>query len=219
MMAGQWYTVTMVILTILLVSCYILRVAFGSYCRNRLVDCVRRGDLETYEAIAAKKLTMFLVPPFNLHYMRLNLYMMSEKEKETKEEFDFLLNMQTGTLMRREIVRKAYYYFVKRKDGKRCKALLDEFLTFAEEEEAKECTLLYDIYILKKSSHIEELLKDLENLPPAEQAVNAYLVSLQYANQGKMDLAEEYEERSKRCLREALKSGGDEQEEDEEETK
>ena len=216
-MSGTGYTITMAVLTVLLLSLYLVRAVLGSYYRNRLVACVQRCDLEAYEAIAGKKLTGLLVPPFNLHYMRLNLYMMLEKEKETEQEFDFLLAMSTGKTMRREVVRQAYYYFVKRRDGKRCSPLWDELLTFAEEGEARECDLLYEIYILKKSSHIKELQEGIEDLPLTERAVNEYLISLQYENQGKMDLAREYEELSQLHLREAVEASDSAQEEEEEE--
>lgn len=203
-MSGKGYTITMAVLTVILLSLYVLRAVLGSYYRNRLAACVQGCDPEAYEAIAQKKLAGLLVPPFNLHYMRLNLYMMLEKEKETDQEFEFLLAMSTGKAMRREVVRKAYYYYVKRRDGKRCRLLLDELLTFAQGEEAKECELLYDIYILKKSSHIRELMEGIEELPPAQRAVNEYLISLQYENQSKTDLAREYEELSRLHIKEAV---------------
>lgn len=213
-MSGKGYTITMAVLTVILLSLYILRAVLGSYYRNKLVACVQRCDLKAYEAIAGKKIVGLLVPPFNLHYMRLNLYMMLEKEQETEGEFDFLLAMSTGKTMRKEVIRKAYYYFVKRRDGARCRPLLDEFLTFASEEEAKECELLYDIYILKKSNHIKELLVGIEELPLAQQAINEYLISLQYENQSRMDLAREFEERSKLHLQEAVEASKEGQNEE-----
>lgn len=199
------YTIVMIVLTVIIISLYVIRAVLGTYYRNRLVICVSQCNLDAYDKLAAKKAVRLLVPPFNLHYMRLNLYMMQKNEQKIDEEFDILLEMKTGKLMRQEIVLKAFYYYVKLKSGKRCQPLLEELHTFANEDTKKECDILYDIYVLKKSNHIGELLENIEELPLEQRAINEYLVSLQYLNQNKPDLAKEHEERSTAYLEESLK--------------
>ena len=75
--------------------------------------------------------------------------------------------------MRRDAVLKAFYYYVKRRDGGRTRKLIAEIRGFQDAEATiRECEMLFDIYILGRSNHIEELLKDLDTLPPQQRAVH-----------------------------------------------
>lgn len=211
------YIILMIVLTIILIALYVMRSVLGKYYRNKLVGYVQECDLEKYNACADKKPVQLLVPPFNIHYMRLNLYMMLENREGIDEEFDFLLGMKTGKAMHQDVAVKAYNYYVKLRDAKRAKPLVEEIRTFADEKTVYECDLLYDVYILKKSNHIDELLEGIEELPLAQRAINEYLVSLQYENRNQPALAKEHEDLSTSYLQQALEAAQQEEEDEEDE--
>ncbi len=213
----QWSLILLIIVAVIWLGTQVLRTILGKYYRNQLVMCVQRGDLKGFDEVVGKKAVRMVVPPYNVYYMRLNLNLMMENEAEIDHDFDTLRNMTVSKALHRDVVLKAYYYYVKKKDGVRSKELIEEIRTFDEEkfgESIKECNILYDIYILKKSNHIQELLEGIEELPLMQRAANEYLVSMQYENMNKPEQAKEHENMSTFYIKEALK---EEQEPDEEE--
>lgn len=218
----QGSLVAVVIIAVVWLGTHLVRTILGKYYKAQLVMCVQRGDLEGFDQIVQKKAVQLVVPPYNVYYMRLNLNLMKENEAEVDHDFDTLRNMPVSKALHIDVVQKAYYYYVKRKDGMRSKELIEEIRTFDGEKFAdtiKECNILYDIYILKKSNHIQELMDGIEELPLMQRAANEYLVSLQYENQNKPELAKEHENMSTFYLKEALKEeqGLNEEDEDEDE--
>ena len=145
MSGNKIYLITMGVGTCLLLLLYILRAVLGKFYRNQLVYCVQQGDLNLYNEIAESKMARMLVPPYNIHYMRLNLYMAQENKKGINEEFDFLLNLKMGKQKRRDIVIKGFNYYVKEKDSAHCKPLLEEMRTFIDDNARRqyEICLLY----------------------------------------------------------------------------
>lgn len=219
MSGNKTYLITMGVCTCLLLLLYILRAVLGKFYRNQLVYCVQQEDLNLYNEIAESKMARLLVPPYNIHYMRLNLYMVKENKKGIDEEFDFLLNLKMGKQKRQDIVIKAFNYYVKEKDSNHSKPLLEEMRTFMDDNSRRQYEMLYDIYILKKSCYIDELEKGVESdqLPMAQKAIYEYLIALQYENRSQPKLAKEHEERSAAYLQEAVEKAQKEAEEAEEE--
>lgn len=218
MSGNKIYLITMGVGTCLLLLLYILRAVLGKFYRNQLVYCVQQGDLNLYNEIAESKMARMLVPPYNIHYMRLNLYMAQENKKGINEEFDFLLNLKMGKQKRRDIVIKGFNYYVKEKDSAHCKPLLEEMRTFIDDNARRQYEMLYDIYILKKSCYIDELEQGVESaqLPLAQKAIYEYLIALQYENRSQPKLAKEHEERSTAYLQEAVEKAQKEAEVEEE---
>lgn len=199
------YKIIMGILTAVLIALYLIRYLGNRYCQKRLLACVQSCDLEGFAKLEGSQLVRALIPAFNLHYMKLNIYLMKGDEVHTDEEFDTLLQMKVGKAMRREAVLKAFYYYVKRKDGGRTRKLIEEIREFKDAEEVvRECNMLFDIYILGRSNHMEELQEGLDTLPPQQKAIHEYLLSLQYANRGESERAKEYEDRSVKTLKDEL---------------
>mgnify|MGYP005784515261 FL=1 len=213
------YKIIMITLTAVIVALYLIRFLGNRYYQKRLLNCVQRCDLDGFLKMENKRAVRALIPAFNLHYMKLNIFLMRKDEQRTDEEFDVLLDMKVGKTMRRDAVLKAFYYYVKRRDGGRTRKLIAEIRGFQDAEDTiRECEMLFDIYILGRSNHMEELLKDLDTLPPQQRAVHEYLLSLQYENRGEKERAREYEDRSVKTLKDALEAEKKRREEKQKET-
>lgn len=198
------YTMIMTCLTGILIFLYVGRIAGTRYYQKRLTACMEQGDLDGFQALAGKRLVKWLIPPFHLHYMRLNIYLLQEDEKKTDEAFEVLLNMKVGRQMRQDVTLKAFHYYVQRKEREKSKKLLEQICTYQNREIAEECRMLFDIYVLGRSNYIDSMLSELPKLPSAQQAVREYLLSVQYQNRGEEQEAKAHEERSAALLREVL---------------
>lgn len=167
-------TIVMSVLTGIVVVLYIGRMLGDRYYRKKLEICVEQGDPDTFEALAKSRALHMMVSPYTLQDMR------------------------------RGVVLKAFHNSVQNREQETARELLVEIRKFDNPEIVEECNMLFDIYILKKSSYIDKMLKEMEELPVARQALNEYLISLQYQNRGDAAKAEFHEARSAELVQKTL---------------
>lgn len=167
-------TIVMSVLTGIVIILYIVRMIGGRYYRRKLEACVEQGNLEAFEALAKRK---------DLHMM-VSPYMLQD--------------------MRRGVVLKAFHRSVQNREQEMARELLVEIRKFDNPEIVEECNMLFDIYIMKKSSYIDKMLEEMAALPVARQALNEYLISLQYQNRGDDAKAEFHEARSAELVQKTL---------------
>ena len=102
---------------------------------------------------------------------------------------------------------------MERSDGKRAKALIDEIDTWEDDEnQKKESHRIYDIFILKKYSYIDEMEERLKEASGLDKGFLEYLLALQYDNKGDEKKSAMYLEASKKdmitSVEEASKAAG-----------
>ncbi|MEG0576611.1 MAG: hypothetical protein RR500_01985 [Bacilli bacterium] len=198
------YTIVMIIFTIVLATIYVLRILLTSYYQKQFVRVLETVNEEEFNELYNNKIVKYVIPPFNLEYMKLNLYLIENKKKQIDSQFEFLLSMKKSKMQDKEIMVKSFNYYVKLRDKKRCSGLLIKIKECGDQKTIEESVLLYDIYILQKSSHIEKLLENLEDMSLTQRSINEYLIALQYENEKEMVLSKKYFDLSKEHIKCAL---------------
>lgn len=138
-----------------------------------------------------------IFPLYNREYIRLNALIMQDRKADVDAQFDKMIPMAASKKAKIDILNKAFEYYVYNEDKKHCEPIYNQIKELGDEALTKTTTVLYDIMILKKSNHIEELEKDIDKLPAMNKVTNAYLLSVQYRNKGNNEKAEYYEDLSK----------------------
>lgn len=200
-----FYQILVIVLVIISVFLLIMRYVVSHFIQKKLILALENQDQDTFTTLMQKKVVKFLIPPFNIHYMAVNMALMLDNKKIINEEFDLLLSMRKDKRQTLDISMKAFNYYVKEKSKVRCKELYEYFQNEGDESIQYETTVLYDIYILEKANHIEELLNGIDTIPLAQRSINEYLVSLQYSNKKDIVMSKKYEDYSKEHLGQALK--------------
>lgn len=141
--------------------------------------------------------TKTIFPEYNREYVRLNALIMQDRKEEINAAFDKLIPMAKDKKAWVDILSKAFEYYVYAEDKERCDDILKEIEKLNDEKILKASNLMYDVMILKKSNHIEEMENKFDKLTVSQKVINAYLLSQQYRNKGDKEKAEYYENISK----------------------
>lgn len=199
-----FYQILVILLVIVIVFLLTMRYGVSNFMQKKLIVALEKQDQETFDSLIQKKVVRYLIPPFNIHYMSLNMAMMLNQDQRIDEEFTCLLGMRKDKKQSLDVSLKAFNYYVKLKNKTRCKELYAYLQEDGDEIIKYETEILYDIYILERSNHIDELLKGIETLPLAQRSINEYLISLQYENKNEPTMAKKFEQYSTEHLRQAL---------------
>lgn len=173
--------------------------------QNQMITCLQNGDYDGFFKTVDSFIVKFLIPRYNLEYLKLNAYILQGKEELIELQFDSLLAARKNKAQKEDITMKAFNYYVGVENKEKCTELMEEIKTFTNERMVQEATIMYDVFILKQGNHIKEIEEMMEGLGDAEKGINEYLLSVQYANIGDKENAKKYEKLSKKHLNEPVK--------------
>ncbi len=149
---------------------------------------------ELFELLDSK-LVRYLFPEYNREYLRLNAYLVKGDTKAAGRVLDGLLTQKASRTQRIDLVVKALNIYVNEGKTKRAKAMLDEIESWDDKKLAdkqRECRQLYDIVLLKRTSHIDEMEQELQAAKGARRGQLEYLLALQYEMRGDMERRNEH---------------------------
>lgn len=149
---------------------------------------------ELFELLDSK-LVRYLFPEYNREYLRLNAYLVKGDTKAAGRVLDGLLTQKASRAQRIDLVVKALNIYVSEGKTKRAKAMLDEIESWDDKKLAgkqRECRQLYDIVLLKRTSHIDEMEQELQTAKGARRGQLEYLLALQYEMRGDMERRNEH---------------------------
>ena len=144
--------------------------------------------------------TKLIFPEYNRDYVRLNALIMQDRKKDIDLTFEKLIIMAKDKKAKIDILNKAFEYYVYEEDKTHCEKIMEEIKKFEDDQWIKLSKMKYDILILKKSNHIEELEKDFDDQPVVQKINNAYLLSEQYRNLGNEEKFKYYLDISKSLI-------------------
>ena len=144
--------------------------------------------------------TKLIFPEYNRDYVRLNALIMQDRKKDIDLTFEKLILMAKDKKAKIDILNKAFEYYVYEEDKTHCENIMEEIKKFEDDQWIKLSKMKYDILILKKSNHIEELEKDFDDQPVVQKINNAYLLSEQYRNLGNEEKFKYYLDISKSLI-------------------
>lgn len=141
--------------------------------------------------------TKSIFPEYNREYVRLNALIVQDRKEKIDEAFDKLIPMAKDKNARIDILNKAFEYYVYAENKGKCDQIIKEIEKLDDEKMLKYANMMYDIMILKKSNHIDELEDGFDKLSIVQKVTNGFLLSQQYHNKGNIEKARYYENISK----------------------
>lgn len=171
---------------------------------KKLHNLLARREFGEYMTMLDSFLVKYLYPKYNRLYMKLNGYLFMEDHEETQHLFDVMLNMRVSKKQRKDLVLKAFNYYVEQEDKQNAERLLEEIKTWEDGLKKEEACRIYDIFILKKFCYIDEMESKLEQLKGFERSALEYLLALQYENKGDHKKSESYLEASQQHIMDSM---------------
>lgn len=185
---------------LLAIAMFIITKVLKTKKQNELITKIQLGDFEGFHKVANSFLIKMLFPRYNIEYLKLNAFILEGDESKITGQFDHLMSARKNKAQTEDITMKAFNYYVGIEDKVKCKQLIETINTFTNERMVQEANIMYDVFILKKGNHIDEMLASLDALTDAQKGVNEYLLSVQYNNIGDKENAKKYEKLSKKHL-------------------
>lgn len=186
-------------LGIVLVIVALLGSVAGRLVRGRAVskaqDQFMAGDFEgmikTLDGAAAKT----GLPPFNLHYMRLNGFEAMQDVEGEKAELSVLLRMHCTDAQRRLVLARAMNFYEMQKDREGAEHVLELMESFEDKDLLRDARQTFAIVFKNSFAYIAEMEHQLADAEPDEKARLNYFLSLQYENKGDEARAKEHLDR------------------------
>ncbi|MBB5182054.1 hypothetical protein [Catenisphaera adipataccumulans] len=178
----------------------LLKVPFRRMRLNRLQNELQYGQFENFEKDLESPMSRWVFTPYNIEYARLNEYLVKGEDDKLGEQYDKLINLARTKQARLDIYTRAFEYYAMNGNKERSEPLLDEIRMLNVPEAQAHAELIWDIFILKKSNHINELKEASKDADALNRGMYAYLIAEQYRNRGDEKNAEKYEAESKKYL-------------------
>lgn len=167
---------------------------------QQLASLLEHGDARAYLALLEKPLVRFIFPAWNRCFMQLNGYLALDAYGEADAVIGRMLGMKQSKQQRRELVGKAFNYYLERGNEQGAATLLAEIEGWDDADAATEARMMFDIYINKGWGYIDDMERRLEGLHGVDRGFLELLLALQYENKGDAATSERYLKRSERHL-------------------
>ncbi|MDH6366501.1 MULTISPECIES: hypothetical protein [unclassified Breznakia] len=172
---------------------------------KKMLTLLQAGDFKSFEELVDAPLSRYLYPQFNLDYLRLNAYVIQNDEKKIEATLQKLLSYKISRKQKEDLYMKTFNYYVGVEKPGKAKEALDLVKTLDHPAMEAEAQRIYDIFMMKKSNYIDEMLEQYEMQDSTAKGVTAYLLSVQYDNKGEKINAKKYADISKDLMKEDIK--------------
>lgn len=159
----------------------------------KLLKLLGENKYEEYFMLLHSHLAMYLFPKYNREYMELNAYLtMGKNKKIIQQQFQKMLHMRTNSKQRKDLVLRAFNFYLENKEYSHTKELIEEIKKWDDSPYRTEAILNYEIFVLKNYHYIEQMEKNLSQQTGIERGYAEYLLSVQYKSKGDQKKSEEY---------------------------
>lgn len=203
-------TVVIIVIVVELVFLAVLR-AMRNRVFDRYLEALKAGDTEGALDALTTKQARFALPEYNRTYMRLNAHQIAGDDEACARDLSELLNMSCSKEQRREVVVKAYYFYLGQGRTDDAKPLLHEIESGGDEALTKRAQLAWATFAENDTSHIATLEKEFDAASkPIERMNIAVLLVAQYTNAGDLEGAKVWSDRAAELAKRSTKQTGDE---------
>lgn len=164
---------------------------------NQLIQAIGSNDQKEFERISNKKIVRFLIPRYDMEYLRLNLILSNGNKKEINEQFRNVINSSSNITQKTDILMTAFDHYVSNGDKEMSKVYAKEITALNNQELSNYVKRLYDIKINRSGKYLDEILEEIDREDVRNIWQKEMLVSLIYEHQGNKQLCEEYKQLSK----------------------
>ena len=172
---------TLLVLILLCILFYIILLFVKSSVQKKLVLAIKQKDFQSFDTLINRSLIRALFPPYNLEYLKLNRYLLEDNKGKIDQQFDLLLRASKKS-QKEDIFLKAFEYYAFNQNKKKANKYFEELQKLKNPKITKYVNLIYDVFVLNQSNHIEELEKDFENVSQDQKRFYAQLLFMQYKN-------------------------------------
>lgn len=170
----------------------------------KLAALYERGEMGEYLHTLEMPLVRLVFPAWNRAFMRMNALMVEEDRSALDKLIPEMLCMGQSPKQRRELIGRAFNYYVEQGNEVGAKPLLEEIERVEPSEVSKQARMTYEIYLEKSFAYIDAMETRLSEVSGANRGFTELLLAIQYENKGDARRAEQYFEKSCREIEGAV---------------
>lgn len=172
----------------------------------KLAALYERGEMGEYLHTLEMPLVRLVFPAWNRAFMRMNALMVEEDRSALDKLIPEMLCMGQSPKQRRELIGRAFNYYVEQGNKVGAKPLLEEIERVEPSEVSKQARMTYEIYLEKSFAYIDAMETRLSEVSGVNRGFTELLLAIQYENKGDARRAEHYFEKSCREIEGAVAS-------------
>ncbi len=173
---------------------------------TKLAALYERGEMGEYLHTLEMPLVRLVFPAWNRAFMRMNALMVEEDRSALDKLIPEMLCMGQSPKQRRELIGRAFNYYVEQGNEVGAKPLLEEIERVEPSEVSKQARMTYEIYLEKSFAYIDAMETRLSEVSGVNRGFTELLLAIQYENKGDARRAEQYFEKSCREIEGAVAS-------------
>lgn len=170
----------------------------------KLAALYERGEMGEYLHTLEMPLVRLVFPAWNRAFMRMNALMVEEDRSALDKLIPEMLCMGQSPKQRRELIGRAFNYYVEQGNEVGAKPLLEEIERVEPSEVSKQARMTYEIYLEKSFAYIDAMETRLSEVSGVNRGFTELLLAIQYENKGDARRAEQYYEKSCREIEGAV---------------
>lgn len=198
------------ILGVLILAASVLALAMTEIAKRfyaaKLAALYERGEMGEYLHTLEMPLVRLVFPAWNRAFMRMNALMVEEDRSALDKLIPEMLCMGQSPKQRRELIGRAFDYYVEQGNEVGAKPLLEEIERVEPSEVSKQARMTYEIYLEKSFAYIDAMETRLSGVSGVNRGFTELLLAIQYENKGDARRAEQYFEKSCREIEGAVAS-------------
>lgn len=172
----------------------------------KLAALYERGEMGEYLHTLEMPLVRLVFPAWNRAFMRMNALMVEEDRSALDKLIPEMLCMGQSPKQRRELIGRAFNYYVEQGNEVGAKPLLEEIERVEPSEVSEQARMTYEIYLEKSFAYIDAMETRLSEVSGVNRGFTELLLAIQYENKGDARRAEQYFEKSYREIEGAVAS-------------
>ena len=170
----------------------------------KLAALYERGEMGEYLHTLEMPLVRLVFPAWNRAFMRMNALMVEEDRSALDKLIPEMLCMGQSPKQRRELIGRAFNYYVEQGNEVGAKPLLEEIERVEPSEVSKQARMTYEIYLEKSFAYIDAMETRLSEVSGVNRGFTELLLAIQYENKGDARRAEQYFQKSCREIEGAV---------------
>lgn len=170
----------------------------------KLAALYERGEMGEYLHTLEMPLVRLVFPAWNRAFMRMNALMVEEDRSALDKLIPEMLCMGQSPKQRRELIGRAFNYYVEQGNEVGAKPPLEEIERVEPSEVSKQARMTYEIYLEKSFAYIDAMETRLSEVSGVNRGFTELLLAIQYENKGDARRAEQYFEKSCREIEGAV---------------
>ncbi len=195
------YLIAAVILIVLtLIAVPLLRRAVV----NSVEDSLLRQDFTAFDKKIDKWYIRLFIPHFNVDFLKLNRALMAGDRAGTDRMFEYFDHVNLTEKQKENVWLRGFEYYISQEDRVMADKYYELIKGLQDQDLITYADRLYDIYVLKGWTYLDEMLDETETLPKDQQLEAFSMIAAMYLNKGDEENVQKYMDRMQNEMEEMM---------------